>query len=273
MPLPENFNPYEHLQDTIKRWYNREVQQHFSDVWDDGDNLTIPRSSLKVACRHEDRDTMEMTLMRIFLFEIAAKHAASLQPAIYGMPVESFESEVVYKPQVKLFFSEPWEDVVDGFHEVEGEITFRLMNETSQTMTMAKAQTLATRIHQVFATPPFIWKKGVEKLVYKDRDKGYNFSILARTEADGKSLIERVLDIQNDIPDWNNLNVVTPQNATARFPYNPGTQTIMGKPVRKRRARPRVDVRFRYASLYIHGLPNPLTLVDTTGYRRDPLVS
>lgn len=272
MPLPDNFSPIEHLQDTVKRWYNREVAQHFSDLGTD-DDLTIPRSSLRVACRHEERDSLQVTLLRVMLFEIAARHAASLQPEMFGIPIDSFESEIIYRPQVKLFFSENFSEVEAGYQPCKGEITFRLRNETTSTITQAKAQAIATRIRQTFATPPFVWRKGVDKLVYKDREKGYNLSILARNEAAGKTLIENILDIQADTPDWANLNIVSAQNATERFPYNPGSQVIMGRSVRRRRQRPRVDVRFRYATLSVHGLPAPINLVDLTGIRKNPLAS
>lgn len=271
MALPDNFSPYEHLQDTVKRWYNREVQQHFSDLGPT-DDLTIPRSSLRVACRHDERDSLTMTLLRVFLFEVTARHSSSLHPAMFGIPITEYESEIVYKPQIKLFFSEPRDDVVDGYPPVEGEVTFRIINETTNTMTMARAQQLALRIRSVFATPPLIWKKGTDKVVYQDKEKGYDLRILCRTHADGRALIENVLDIQNDTPDWSNLNVIEPVNATERFPYNPGTKLIMGQTVRKRRQRPRVNVRFRYATLSVHGLPNPINLVDLTGVRRNPMV-
>jgi len=271
MVLPDNFSPYEHLQDTVKRWYNREVGQHFADLGPE-DDLTIPRNSLRVACRHEDRDSLTITMLRVMLFEITARHSSSLHPAMFGIPITDYESEIVYKPQIKLFFSEPSDDVVDGFSPVKGEITFRIFNETTNTMTMARAQQLAQRVRSVFATPPYVWKKGTDKIVYQDKEKGYDLRVLCRTEADGRALIENVLDIQNDTPDWSNLNIVEPVNAAQRFPYNPGTKLIMGRTVRKPRKRPRVNVRFRYATLSVHGLPHPINLVDLTGMRRDPLV-
>lgn len=271
MPLPDNFSPTEHLQDTVKRWYNRELLTHFADLGPE-DDLTIPRNSLRVACRHEDRDSLPMTLLRVLLFEITARHSSSLHPAMFGIPIDSFESQIIYKPQIKLFFVESADDVVDGFPRVEGEVTFRLINETTNTITMARAQQLAQRVRSVFATPPYVWKKGTDKVVYLDKEKGYDLRVLCRTEADGRALIENVLDIQNDVPDWDCLNLVTPNNAAARYPYNPGNKTVLGKTVKKRRQRPRVDVRFRYATLSVHGLPNPINLVDLTGVRQNPLV-
>lgn len=272
MALPDNFNPTEHLQDTLKKWYNREVLEHFSDLGPD-DDLTIPRSSLRIACRHAENDTLLMTLLRTFLFEVTAKHSASLHPPVFGIPIEEYESQVVYKPQVKLFFAEPGLETEQGYPPSKGEITFRIYNETTSTMTMARATQIAQKVRTVFATPPLIWRKGHEKLVYRDREKDYRLSILCRTEADGRSLIENILDIQNDSPDWSNLNVVNPQNAAERFPANPGTKLIMGRSVRKRRARPRANCRFRYATLSVHGLHHPINLVDLTGFRQNPLVA
>lgn len=272
MVLPDNFSPIEHLQDTIRTWYNREVLQHFSDLDTDEDDLSIPRNSLRIACRHNDDDPVNVTLLRVMLFEMTAKHAASMQPDIYGIPISSYDAEVTYKPQIKLYFSEDSNDVEPGYQACKGEITIRVKNESSQTMTTAKATQLATRIKSVFATPPFVWRKGYDKLVYQDLEKGYDFRVLCRSEQDGRNLINALLDIQQDTPDWSNLNIVTPENPTERFPVNPGSQTIMGRTVRRARKRPIVNVKFRYATLSVYGLPTPINLVDLTGRRRNVLV-
>jgi hypothetical protein len=66
MPLPNNFNPTEQLQDLLKRTVNQEVREWFRDVTED--DLSTPRSQLRVGCTHRENDTMEMTLGRLMLF-------------------------------------------------------------------------------------------------------------------------------------------------------------------------------------------------------------
>ena len=50
------------------------------------------------------------------------------------------------------------------------------------------------------------------------------------------------------------------------YPTIPPNQTILGKVHKEPRKRPIADVRFQYASIKLWGLPEPVILVDKTGY-------
>ncbi|MHC5830928.1 MAG: hypothetical protein ACYT04_86975, partial [Nostoc sp.] len=84
MPLPDDFNEWEHLQDTIRLWHNKGVNQYFKST--ESDSLTTPKQSLKVACTMKDSDTSTMTLMRMWLFEVTAGRLQSVQRPVYGIP-------------------------------------------------------------------------------------------------------------------------------------------------------------------------------------------
>ncbi len=271
MPLPDNFNGVEHLQDTIRRVYNKEVREHFSDVPDD--DINVARSSLKQACLHEDRDSLIVTVARMLLFEIPLRHAQTLQAPIFGIPVDSFESNVRYKPQIKLYFLEDPQDAEVGYSPIEGEVTIRLKNETTSTLTEANLVTYANRVKTHFATPAYRWHKGKYKYTYKDLSEGYDLRILAFSKVEAQQLITAVLQIQNDTPNWEYLTSHEPEQPTNRYPTIPGNQLILGKSRKKRRSRPVGYVRFRYASILIHGLPSPRTLIDLSGTRANPVVS
>lgn len=269
--LPPNFSPYEHLQDTCKRAYNRLILEHFNDVEEDAD-VSVPRASLKVACTHLENDSLVATVLRMLVFEMTLRGSSSLQPGIYGIPIQEFEASTKYLPQIKLFFLEDFQDVAAGFQPVQGEITFRVSGAAGGNLTMAEVQTFATRVKQAFATPPFVWKKGWDKFTYLDREEGIDLRILAFNETEAKRVIEAVLDIRNVTPNYINFKSHIDDNPSARYPINPGTQVILGQSRKKFRRRPRADVRFRYATLNIQGLPNPLTLVDLSGTRANPIV-
>ena len=269
--LPPNFSPYEHLQDTCKRAYNRLILQHFNDVADDAD-LSVPRASLKLACTHLENDSLAATMLRIMIFEMTLRGSSSLQPAIYGIPVQEFEASTKYLPQIKLFFLEDFQDVDAGYQPVQGEVTLRVSGNAGANLTMAEVQVFAQRIKQVFATPPFIWRKGWDKYTYRDRAEGIDLRILARSEVEAKRLIEAVLDIRPTTPDWSNFKSHIDDNPSANYPVNPGNRVILGQSRRIYRKRPRADVRFRYATLNIQGLPNPINLVDLSGTRSTPIV-
>ena len=124
MPLPEGFNEWEHLQDMVKLWHNKQVAKWFKNQ--PINDISTPKPALRQACTIKDNDTATMTLMRLWLFEVTAGHAQSLQAPIYGTPVGDYQREVSYKPQIKLFFRERRDrDMVDRLSPATGEITFR----------------------------------------------------------------------------------------------------------------------------------------------------
>ncbi|NET37191.1 MAG: hypothetical protein F6K19_35070 [Cyanothece sp. SIO1E1] len=259
MPLPEQFSEWEHLQAQIRRLHNRTVRDWFRDAIDD--DISTVRSSLKHACLIKDDDSAIHTLLRLWLFEFNAGHSQALQTPVYGMPVQEFQRDRKFRPQVKLYFKEP-RDFLDpeerGSRQSEGEITFRLMNETSETITRFKAEQLATRIRQEFATPLYVWRKGWFKCTYKDIDRGYDLRILARSRQEGVEVIRKVLDIQNHVFDDDNFQFIDHDRV---YSNNSGTHRVYGETVKKPIRRPRADVRFLHAQLLIWGRPKPVNLV------------
>lgn len=257
MPLPEGFNEWEHLQDMIKRWHNKAVGQWFKNQA--VNDISTPKAALRHACTIKDNDTATMTQIRLWLFEVTAGHAQSLQAPIYGTPAGDYQREVTYKPQVKLFFREkPSQDMLDRASPVTGEITFRLMAETSQTMSRAKAEAMARDIKREFTNPIFVWEKGWYKYTYKDVEKGYDLRLLVKSKAEGIRVAKAVLAIQGHAFSDDNQQFIEHDRT---YSLNPGTHTVYGRTVKKFVKRPRVDVRFRYAQLLIHGQINAVNLV------------
>jgi hypothetical protein len=139
------------------------------------------------------------------------------------------------------------------------------MDETPTTITQTRVETLATRIKTLFAAPTkFVWHKGKLMVSYTDRERGYQLQLLVRDKAEGKRIIEQILDVQNHTPDWKFMNSDESEEPLEKYPNNPGNQTILGKSYPKPQRRPVVDVKFRYATLAVHGLPKPINLVDCT---------
>lgn len=264
MPLPDNYSPWEHLQDQLRRVHNKEVREWFRDI--DDNDISTPKSSLKMACLMADFDTAPMTVIRMLLFYINCGRAKDFHPPLYTLPVQEGYERVSGKPQIKLFFLEDRKDVEAGYDPVAGEIGIRLMNETTETLSKANALSLATKCKTAFgAGSGFIWRKGRESYSYTDAHRGYRMKVLARSETEAKRVIEQVMDIQSHTPSWDNLTKNEAVNASSKYPTNPGTQTIQGKVYKKYRKRPVADVRFQHAELHIDGLPRPIILYDHSG--------
>lgn len=97
---------------------------------------------------------------------------------------------------------------------------------------------------------------------YSDWSKGYQLQLLVRNETEGRELVDRVLNIQNDIPDWKFANLSTNQEEMQAYPTNPGTERVLNEPRKKQRKRPIADVRFQHAVIHLNHLPNPIILFD-----------
>ena len=272
MTIPAEFNDVEHLQTTIRRYLNRVIKEDFAELNDNTGNWTPSVSSTRGAMRHalthKDNDPIQVTIARMMLYYFTYSGAAHLQAPVYGVPTYIFDERFTYKPQITLFFRQDKNTVGTGKNAAEGEISFRLMNETSTSLTQTEVNNYATKVKNNFTNPTnFTWSKGRAKATYTDMEKGYQLKLLVTTKAEAKSVITAVLTIQGHTPDWEFLNFQENDDAASRYPDVPGSQVILGKTVKKPRKRPIENVKFRYATLLIHGLPAPITLVDTT-YRR-----
>lgn len=274
MTVPPEFNHVEHLQSVYRQWLNREVREWFRDA--DGneldDDLTTPKGSLKIACYHQDSDSLIMTQMRFQLFE--RLRLQKFQIPVTGIPRGSIEESRRYRPHVLLYFQEDQADIINDFAPVTGEISYRLMEHTSESITPQIAQVIGNKIKLSFgASGGYVWKKGKHMFSYNDKNKGYQFQILVRNEAEGRQLIERVLDLNNHAPDWSKAQFKENLEPVNAYPTLPSNERIFGETRRTPRKRPIADVRFQYATLDVWGLAHVIPLVDRTGIFPGALVS
>ncbi|OKH15948.1 hypothetical protein FACHB389_35530 [Nostoc calcicola FACHB-389] len=262
MPLPPDFNHWEHLQDMLRLYHNKLVRQYFKNQPDN--DISSRKPALKQACLIDDADTVAMTQLRLWLFEITVGHAQSLQTPIYGIPVTELQRDFKFKPQIKLYFKESYdfEKHGSGTEQVRGEISFRIMNKTADTISRADAVEYAREIKNEFATPPLIWKKGKYKCTYIDLDNGFDLRLLCISKAEGLSTIQSVLKILDKSYSDNNFQFI---ENTKEFPANPGTHRVYGRQVKKFRERPTADVKFTHAQLLIPGQIKPVNLVGLNG--------
>lgn len=258
MPLPDDFSEWEHLQDTLRLWHNRAVGIWFRNQ--EPNSIATPKEALRHACTMKDADTSTMTMMRMWLFEITAGHAQSLQAPIYGIPVSEYQRDVTFKPQVKLYFRERYTSLTDRSAPGRGEICFRLMNETSTSYSRAKAEELARDIKREFCNPIFVWEKGIHYYYYRDLERGYDLRLLVKSKSEGERIARNVVQIQGH--PFENYSVDYTDTDRV-FPSNPGTQLVYGSQVKKPVRRPTVDVRFRHAQLFLNGRQKVINLVST----------
>ncbi len=277
MTIPPEFNEVEHLQSVVRRYVNRQIREDFQDLggdtWEPETGTT--RGAMRHALTHKDNDALPVTLSRLFLYYFTYGKAQALQTPVYGVPTEFYQQEALsYIPVVTLRFQEDVEDIEPGYDQVRGYINFRISGETHKTISTAKLTTLANKVKTNFgANNGFVWRKGKVRCNYADKETPYFFQILSRDIAQGKRVIEQVLDIQTDTPNWKYLNISENSEPSQAFPTIPPTESILGKSKRLPRNRPIADVRFTRAECHIYGVPKAVILFDRTKLYSKALVS
>ena len=275
MPEPDNFTPTEQLQDTNKKVANKIVREYFKDVTtsDAALDLTTSRQALLKACLHREDDSLLMTIARNQLFAQYTTYQRDQFPIIAGSLLDEIDANITYKPKITLCFKEDSADVEVGYKPVEMETSWRLVDETSTTITKAKLTTIANKIKTQFGSGSgYLFKKGRKIVAYNKPSDGYKFFIRARDLTEAKNLIREICAINNHSLNAELLRITETDDEIDAFPYNPGSQNILGKRRTKPRRRPMTTVRFRYAYATIAGWGMPVYLYSKNYYSPDALV-
>jgi hypothetical protein len=272
MAIPPDFNDVESLTDIVRREHNRQVKEWFANTPDN--DVSTPESRLKRACIIKDDDPLLVALQRQWLFSITIGKSRSLQTPVYGIPVTAFAIQRQHKPQVCLYFQQNSLQVSKGDNPVTGEISYRLMNESTDSMTQSKLEVIANKIKNVFGrtTTPYVWKKGRTMCTYTSWEEGLSLKILADGEQEGERVVKDVLRVHGGTFDSTKLNVNRNKDPLNKYPQNRKTKNILGKAVKLPINRPVADVRFRYATLALHGLARPVHLFDLTLTLTNPVI-
>lgn len=253
---------WRNLRDFLRRYYNKEVNEWFRDEPDQLPDNSTSRKQAKRACLIMPKDSQNIALLKTlnFRFVIQQSHLA---PDVYGVPISNFDAVRKHRPQIWLEFKEDALDVEGGYSRLRGAISYRLMEETTETISKTELTTIANRIRTEFGVNNgYIWKKGKDLASYVNKEKGYQFQLLVRNKTDAKELITKVLNTNNSIPNWKYLSYKESDNPTQAYPTIPDNQIILGKTVRQPRKRPVGDVRFQYGYCSLWGNAKPIVLYD-----------
>lgn len=274
--LPDNFQPFEHLQEVYIPQHNALVRQYFSDHAPDWKpNIGTVRSSLRVACTMLDTDNqLMMNLRHHLLFDLLGYGRKNL--FVYYGSKENIEPPVEGHPKVVFYFSQDSASVPpEQNYKTDAEYSVRLMDlENTSTNLHSKLVEIANEIKIQFinAKQGIILTKGNLSVIYKDPKHGFSNGrkILTNTEADAIDIYKRICNVIDAPFDEQKITVSNPKKPSTIGSVTE-TQVIMGKTRKKRAYRRVINVRFRYAYVLIPGEPNPVFLIDTT-YRYNALV-
>lgn len=193
---------------------------------------------------------------------------------VYGTPVQNFQELVKFKPQIHLYFEQVTGLIDSEFGAVTARLSFRIMNESAETMTPDKAKALATKINSSFGgSSPFHWEKGKHLFSYSAPNQGVQTKIYTTNESEAKQVIKKILGLQNFTLNDDYLkdcsrtvDLASPQDG------NQGKEMIYGTSRRLPRKLPLATVQFTYAEMLLHGLTHAICLVDMTGKKHEPLI-
>ncbi|WP_375495397.1 hypothetical protein [uncultured Nostoc sp.] len=268
--LPDNFNPFLHLQEVYLPQHNAAVRLFFSDLPNDWKpNIATARSSLRVACTMLAGENELMTAMRHRLFYDLLGYGNS-NLIVYNGSTNDIAPPVAGHPKVYLYFSQDVAGVPHGTTRLDAEYSFRLVKETAATYTKAKATALATLIKEFFLVSGqgIQFTKGKNIYRYSDPVNGYRLMIYANQETDALPVIQKMLECTETVYDQNKLTTHEPLRDNT---VTPTEQLVYEKEIIPPKFRPIANVRFRYAYLEIPLVKKPIYLVDTTS-KHIPLV-
>ncbi|MEH1847706.1 MAG: hypothetical protein V7L25_22680 [Nostoc sp.] len=222
----------------------------YSYTIDPGDN------ELMIAMRHR------------LLYDILGYGHSNL--IVYNGSTNDIAPPLAGHPKIYFYFSQDIASVPHGVTRIDAEYSFRLMKETSATITKAKLTTLATLIKEFFIVngQGIQFAKGKNIYSYTDVANGYRLRIYAHQESDALPIIEKMLECQEIVYDPSKLTTHEPLKDNTIVPPE---QLVYEKEIIPPKYRPNANVHFRYAYAEIPLLKKPIFLVDTT-YKHIPLV-
>ncbi|MEH2000440.1 MAG: hypothetical protein V7L00_17120 [Nostoc sp.] len=175
--------------------YNSEVSAHFADTTDP------KRNAVKDICLVQSNDSILIAQQRIRFFreEIQKTH---LKPTIIGQPKIDFDADVKYHPQVSIEFRQTLTSIPRGKYPKDARISWRLMNETSESLTFAKMNDVAALVYQQFFSNRFSFKKGKVIGWYLSPSDGLALQIYCLDAAEAERVAKYV--VQAIGKTWNN---------------------------------------------------------------------
>jgi len=274
-------SPTEHFQDSIRRILNPRVRQHFKDV--PLDDLSKDRGHLKLACLHQDKDSIVLTVGRLLFFILLKlEQLASLVAASLGGGVEDgLKDQYVIRannlPRVTINFSQSAASVPKGTYPVPAEVSFRLvefvkfkkLGEQGNVPSEAELLSIANRIRNEFNNFSFV--KGDELYIYKSSLDGFFGSqCYANNQAEAEKLFKRLCRVTQKTyrPEFLTKSQQPAKGSNTR--PTGSVQTYNGTKSEPR-WRPRVRVNFANAVCDV-GLMMPVVLVDASGLLANPLL-
>ncbi|BAY74177.1 hypothetical protein NIES25_51690 [Nostoc linckia NIES-25] len=278
--LPDNFDPFEHLQKIYIPQHNALVKRYFSDLGDDWKpNIASSRSALRVACTMTDNDNQLMMNLRHHLLFDLLGYARKNLAIFYGSSLDT-ALPVSGHPQLFLYFSQDSQAVPVNGKRLDHEKSCRLTSYASKAgqampaITKANLLEIARELKTQFVegNKGIVYTAGKVAVSYTDPVNGFprGGRWLVNSKPEAISLYQKLCNAIDRPFDINKINVVTPEKDSTTQ-SSTLTDTVLGKQYKQAVYRPVVNLRFRYAYVSFGGSVSPIFLIDTT-FKHTPLL-
>lgn len=245
--------------------FNQEIYRWFKDA-DEVEHRKQLRDALLITAK--DSRIAAESKIRIFREQVQKVHLN--RGDVVGIPKIDLDADVTYKPEVTLFFKQNKSATPDGKTAKTARISYRLMNQTSSSLSKTELKALGKSIYDDFAKPVYRFNKGKIIAWYVNPSEGLNLQIYCHSEEIGETVIKKVLSHRNMGFDNDILKFSKPNRNTD---LTPGNITILGEVRQKPIWRPTVFVEFDHASINLHNDTQVRTLCDLSGTYANPFYS
>lgn len=271
MPIPSKFDYTKHIRAITKKLHNERVINFFKSLRNSSGNIidvpdndvSTSLSSLKRACTIDTQDSLVMVQSKVLLFNFIKDELASLDDlmsSMYGLPVATYRATVKFVPQMSLEFLEDYATAKNaGRSQLKTSITFRLANQTAESISEANLINYARTIKNIFVSGEKgkKYEKGAIQYCYRDEEHGYRLRILVSSESEGYQLVNDVLSIQNHSF---SEKYVTVSESKKESGSRPTSKLVLGELRELPRYRPRASVFFNRAWVDVWEMPKPVML-------------
>ncbi|MEH1884097.1 hypothetical protein [Nostoc sp.] len=227
--------------------YNSEVNAHFADPTGD-----TARDAVKNICLVQSNDSALIAQQRIRFFreEVQKTH---LKPTIVGQPKIDLDADVRYHPEVTVVLKQSLTSVPRGKYPKDARISWRLMNETSESLTFTKMNDVAALVYQQFFQNRFSFKKGKFIGWYISPLDGLHLQLYCLDATEAKRVAKYV--VQAIGKTWNDsiFKVTSPDRDNIASPEQ---ITILGKQKDAPIWRPNITVNASKANINVWGAGN-----------------
>lgn len=272
-PQPQIEVKATNLIEVLNRLQNLSVENFFAVNPEDTNSIAEQRVYFKDALTIDvEADNLVTAFAKVYAMDRFQALDADALSEVYTIPLSTIANiDLRGKPQLHLYFIEVNYLSDSGRRIADGQIGgIRLMDKTSESLTLAELTTLGEKIRDLFKD--YLWEKGKSMVSYSDPEMGYNLQILCQTKDGGIEVLTKVLSVRDHeiITKYVNFK----ENAVPLEAY-PSTSTdiqILEKTYKTRRRRVEASVKLNVASLFIDGLQKPKVLYDRLGKYRSALV-